>query len=57
MKNSILILILLISTVTYAQKSKLSMFDNLVGKSWKASGNWGDGNKFNQEIKFDYSFR
>ena len=31
------------------------MFDNLVGKSWKASGNWGDGNKFNQEIKFDYS--
>ncbi|WP_282056710.1 hypothetical protein [Maribacter luteus] len=55
MKNAILIFILLISTVTYAQKSNLSMFNNLVGKSWKASGTWGDGNKFDQEIRFHFS--
>ncbi|WP_108869519.1 hypothetical protein [Aquimarina aquimarini] len=55
MKNFILILILLFSAETYAQKSNLAIFDNLVGKAWKADGNWGDGKKFKQEIRFDYS--
>ena len=55
MKNTILILILMISSVSYTQNSNLLMFDNLVGKTWKAIGNWGDGSKFNQEIRFDYS--
>ena len=49
------ILILLISITTYSQTSKLSIFDNIVSKTWKAKGNWGDGSKFEQEIKFKYS--
>ncbi|WP_299118005.1 hypothetical protein [uncultured Winogradskyella sp.] len=55
MKNYILIFILLVSIGAYAQKSNLSIFDNLVEKTWKANGNWGDGSKFYQEINFEYS--
>lgn len=40
---------------SYGQQNKLSLFDNLIGKTWKAEGKWGDGSKFKQEIEFKYS--
>ena len=39
----------------YAQENRLSVFDNLIGKTWKAEGNWGDGSQFKQETTFRYS--
>ena len=50
-----IILILLMPIMAFGQSSELSIFDNLVTKTWKAEGNWGDGSKFIQEIKIDYS--
>ena len=41
--------------MAFGQKSKLSIFDNLVAKKWKAEGNWEDGSKFKQELKINYS--
>ncbi|WP_081894429.1 VOC family protein [Muricauda sp. MAR_2010_75] len=38
-----------------AQKSELSVFEPLLGKTWKAEGTWGDGSKFKQETVFKYS--
>ena len=38
-----------------AQDHPLSAFENLIDKTWKASGKWGDGSKFQQEITFQYS--
>ncbi|WP_281991440.1 hypothetical protein [Aquimarina aggregata] len=55
MKNVFVILLFFVSIKVFNQDSKLSMFDNLVEKTWKAEGNWGDGSKFVQEIKFEYS--
>ena len=55
MKNITFIVILLISIMTYGQESQLSIFDNLVGKTWKAEGNWANGSKFKQKIKINYS--
>ncbi|WP_128755271.1 hypothetical protein [Aquimarina sediminis] len=48
-------LILVLPLIMCGQDSKLSLFDNLVGKIWKAEGNWGDGSKFKQEIRLRYS--
>jgi len=50
-----IILILLMPILTFGQNSELSIFDNLVTKTWQAEGNWGDGSKFTQKIKIDYS--
>ena len=55
MKNIIALFILIVPMITFSQSSGLSMFDNLVGKTWKAEGNWGDGSKFSQEIEINYS--
>ena len=38
-----------------AQEHPLSVFEPLMGKTWKAEGTWGDGTKFKQEITFKYS--
>ncbi|WP_422859716.1 VOC family protein [Flagellimonas sp. S174] len=38
----------------HGQENNLSIFDGLIGKIWKAEGNWGDGSKFKQEITFEY---
>ena len=46
---------LLIPILTIGQNTSLSMFDNLVGKTWKAEGSWRNGSKFYQEIDFKYS--
>ena len=50
-----LIFLLLIPFFANAQKNELSIFDNLVGKTWKATGEWGDGSKFRQEVTLEYS--
>ncbi|AXT60882.1 hypothetical protein D1816_11170 [Aquimarina sp. AD10] len=55
MKNVFVILLFFVSIKVFSQDSKLSMFGNLVEKTWRAEGNWGDGSKFVQEIKFEYS--
>lgn len=36
------------------QESKLSFFEPLMGKTWSAEGNWGDGSKFKQDITFRF---
>ena len=55
MKSILLIITLAISSLAFCQKSDLSSFNNLVNKTWKAEGKWGDGNSFKQEITFTYS--
>lgn len=51
-----LFLFFLISLVAYAQENPLEKnFSNLVGKTWKAEGKWGDASVFKQEILFRYS--
>ncbi len=55
MKKYLVILAIGLFIQSQAQQSKLVLFDNLIGKTWKAEGNWGDGSKFKQEIKFQYS--
>ena len=37
-----------------SQNPDLSIFEPLMGKTWKAEGTWGDGSKFQQEITFAY---
>ncbi len=32
----------------------LKKMEPLMGKTWSATGNWGDGSKFKQEITFSY---
>lgn len=55
MKNLLLFIVLIISSIAFSQKSDLSIFKNLVNKTWEAEGKWGDGNSFKQEITFKYS--
>ena len=38
----------------YGQHDKLAIFDNLIGKTWKADGKWGDGSQFKQETTFQF---
>lgn len=40
-------------TNVHGQK-KLEKFEPLMGRTWTASGKWGDGSKFKQEISFTY---
>ncbi len=54
MKIRIQILFILFPIIVIGQDTKLSMFQNIVGKTWKAEGSWGDGSKFYQETYFHY---
>lgn len=54
MRNLILLFIL-IPIIGFGQNNELSIFENLVGKTWVAEGSWGDGSKFKQELVFKYS--
>lgn len=51
-----IIVIILISFFTLPNlfSQNLSVFNNLVNKTWKAEGNWGDGSIFKQTIDFEY---
>ena len=51
----LLLIISIVSPSGFSQETELSIFDNLVDKTWKASGNWESGAKFEQEISMDYS--
>jgi catechol 2,3-dioxygenase-like lactoylglutathione lyase family enzyme len=42
-------------TINAQENTKLSGFNNLIGKTWKAEGLWGDGSKFKQEITLKYA--
>ncbi len=55
MKHTILLIALLVACLSFGQDAPLSMFDNLVNKTWKAEGSWGDGTKFVQEIEIKYA--
>lgn len=56
MKLKLLLFVTFLSSMlSFGQDSTLSIFDNLVSKTWKAEGKWGDGSKFVQEITFNYS--
>ena len=54
MRTSSLLLFLLIPILSIAQPISSSPLKNLVNKTWKANGNWGDGSTFKQEISFNY---
>lgn len=51
----LIFLSLLARTTVSAQENILGVFDNLVGKTWKAEGIWGNGTGFKQEITFNYA--
>ncbi len=54
-KNYITALITLMAfAYSYCQNSDLSIYKNLVDKTWKLEGTWGDGSKLKQEITFEY---
>lgn len=55
MKTYIVLLAFVLFIQVHAQQNKLDFFDNLIGKTWKAEGTWGDGTKFKQEIELKYS--
>ncbi|NJB69542.1 acetyl esterase/lipase [Saonia flava] len=55
MKTNIFVILILLPLFINGQNSQLSLFDNLVGKTWEADGNWEDGSIFKQEIEFKYS--
>lgn len=51
--TSLLILLFSINSVS-AQNNPLEIFNHLVGKTWKAEGNWENGGIFKQESDFKY---
>lgn len=55
MKYTIYALLFFLGFQGFSQKNKLEIFDNLISKTWKAEGNWGDGSPFFQETAFSYS--
>ena len=55
MKAYLTLISLVVFIYSQAQENRLSVFDNLMGKIWKAEGNWGDGSQFKQETIFQYS--
>ncbi|MCK8479812.1 hypothetical protein [Psychroserpens algicola] len=55
MKNKIILIMLLSTTFFYSQSSKLIIFENLVNKTWKAEGKWGDDSKFKQISTFEFA--
>ncbi|WP_378182196.1 hypothetical protein [Aquimarina sp. SS2-1] len=50
----IFLLLATISVSSQSQETNLSIFNNLVGKEWKAEGIWGDGTVFKQETIFTF---
>ncbi|WP_262420309.1 VOC family protein [Flagellimonas meishanensis] len=55
MKMYLALIFGLIFLTLSAQQDRLAIFDHLMGKTWKAEGEWGDGTKFKQETSFRYS--
>lgn len=55
MNFKISLLLCFLTTTAFSQKTELSSFENLIGKTWKAEGKWGDGSKFSQEVYFEFT--
>lgn len=53
--KKLLFIFLLLPLFTYSQDNPLSVFEPLIGKTWKADGKWGNNTKFKQEIIFQYA--
>ncbi len=53
--KTILILLLIVIAQAYGQKADLAIFKPLAGHTWKAEGAWGNGGKFKQETKVEFS--
>ena len=51
----VILFIYLLSPIVLYSNNPLKPFERLVNKKWTASGSWGDGKKFEQEITFTYS--
>ncbi len=56
MKKIYLTFVLLVLVVSYVQSQNVftGAFDNLVGKTWSAEGQWPNGGLFKQETYFEY---
>ena len=54
MKYYFFTFLFLIPVCSIGQNQALSIFDNIVDKTWKAEGNWGNGSPFYQEIDARY---
>jgi len=50
-----MLLVLFLAENSTAQNEALEVFRPLLGKVWKADGEWGDGSKFIQETTFKFS--
>jgi len=55
MRLVVILTLSLLSNLTFSEETNLSMFENLVSKTWKAEGKWSNGSKFIQEVTFKYS--
>ncbi|MEM8567769.1 MAG: hypothetical protein AAGF85_15010 [Bacteroidota bacterium] len=55
MKLALTLLVITSPLILTAQTKDLSIFDNLVGKTWYAEGKWGDGSSFKQQVHFEYN--
>ncbi|MGB3465179.1 MAG: hypothetical protein WBA74_07915 [Cyclobacteriaceae bacterium] len=50
-----LMIIICISFEVVGQENKLAVFDQMVGKTWRAEGKWKDGSDFKQEVTIEYA--
>ncbi|MCC1483272.1 hypothetical protein [Winogradskyella immobilis] len=50
----LVILLIMFPIVCFSQTRELSIFDDLIGKTWFAEGKWGDGSLFKQEVSYSY---
>lgn len=50
-----LLLLIFTPQLLFCQENKLSIFENLMHKTWHAEGTWGNGTPFKQELTFRYS--
>lgn len=53
--QKIFFILLLTPLLFNAQEHPLNAFKPFVGYTWFAEGSWGDGSKFKQELKFEFS--
>ncbi len=53
----LLLCVFLIPIIVLGQSKHLKGFENLVGKTWKAEGEWSIGGKFKQEISYNYDLQ
>jgi hypothetical protein len=53
-KHLLLISLFLILKKEEQSINRFEAFENLIGKTWIAEGNWGDQSKFKQEITCEY---